>query len=169
MLRRLAPAALSASDTWRLRRLALVTLAAALGANVYPGKQGFELGWAPLTIHDEGQSSPVRHFDPALTQMFFSHGDTFDFPEGAVLLASTEQYSNQAYRYGKNILALQFHPEIDEGLAEEFLILLAVKLSGANPPADIHQLREQTKDNIEALKLQASKFLSEWLQTITLT
>lgn len=142
-------------------------IASALGADVYPGKQGFELGWAPLTIHEEGRNSPVRHFDPALTQMFISHGDTFDLPEGAVLLASSQQYANQAYSYGKNILAVQFHPEVDEGLAEELLILLAVKLSGGNPPADIHQVREQTKKNIEALKRQTSKFLNEWLQTIS--
>ena len=138
-------------------------IAAALGADVYPGKQGFELGWKPLTIHDEGQNSPIRHFDPALTQMFISHGDTFDLPEGAVLLASSDQYPHQAYSYGNNILAVQFHPEVDEGLAEEFLILLVSKLTDSTD-MDIHTIRAQTTENIGNLKAQTSKFLSEWLQ-----
>jgi len=142
------------------------TIAAALGAKVFVGKQGLELGWKALSINEAGQNTPVRHFDGELTQMMFSHGDTFDLPKGATLLASTDQYPNQAFTYGKNTLALQFHPEVDIDVVEEFLMLSVGKLSGSDPLADIHHIREQTKKNVAKLKEQTSKFLHEWLGSV---
>jgi GMP synthase (glutamine-hydrolysing) len=46
------------------------------------------------------------------------HGDTFDLPAGAELLASSEQYPNQAFRYGKNVYAFQFHVEANQRLID---------------------------------------------------
>tara|TARA_R110001592_G_scaffold3525_12_gene19924 strand:- start:21010 stop:21723 length:714 start_codon:yes stop_codon:yes gene_type:complete len=141
-------------------------IAAALGAKVYVGEKGQEFGWLPLTATDAGQNSPIKHLDSAHTQMFFSHGDTFDLPEGAVLLASSELYKNQAYSYGKNIIATQFHPEVETDIVEEFLIKHANDLSGPNPIADVHQIRIDTKNYIDTLKTQTSKFLNEWLHSV---
>ena len=42
------------------------------------------------------------------------HGDTFDLPEGTERLASSPAYQNQAFRFGRNVLALQCHPEMGE-------------------------------------------------------
>lgn len=42
------------------------------------------------------------------------HGDTFDLPEGVELLASSHVYRHQAFRRGRNLLALQFHAEMGE-------------------------------------------------------
>lgn len=39
------------------------------------------------------------------------HGDTFDLPRNATLLASTSICENQAFAYGKKAIAFQFHPE----------------------------------------------------------
>lgn len=141
-------------------------IAAALGAEVYPGEQGFELGWAPLTLNAEAQNTPIRHFTPALTQMFFSHGDTFDLPEGATLLASSDMYKNQAYQYGQNILATQFHPEVDNNLVQEFLTMLVGQVTGHHPSANIHDIRTDTNRYIKALKTQTSKYVTEWLQKV---
>ncbi len=39
------------------------------------------------------------------------HGDTFDLPERATLLASTDLVKHQAFSIGDKILGVQFHPE----------------------------------------------------------
>ena len=42
------------------------------------------------------------------------HGDTFELPDRTELLASSALYQNQAFRRGRNLLALQFHAEMGE-------------------------------------------------------
>ncbi|MGE0775542.1 MAG: glutamine amidotransferase [Sphingomonadaceae bacterium] len=86
-------------------------MAAAMGANVYRGAHN-EVGFKPLALTYAGMRSalnvlrevPVLHW----------HGDTFELPDGATLLASSDLYANQAFSCGPNILALQFHPEMGE-------------------------------------------------------
>jgi hypothetical protein len=56
-----------------------------------------------------GPHSPLRFLERV--PVLHWHGDTFDLPEGAELLASTSLYRNQSFRYGKSVLAFQFHPE----------------------------------------------------------
>lgn len=86
-------------------------MAAALGAEVFAGPRK-EVGYAPLTIHDPAlaplEDPPVLHW----------HGDTFVLPDNTELLASSELYANQAFRRGRNVLALQFHAEM--GADERF-------------------------------------------------
>jgi GMP synthase (glutamine-hydrolysing) len=86
-------------------------IAAALGANVYPGPVK-EVGFAPVSLTEAGLSSPLRHV--AGVPVLHWHGDTFDLPEGAERLAETANYPNQGFRIGDRLLALQFHPEMGE-------------------------------------------------------
>jgi len=86
-------------------------IASALGANVYPGVMK-EVGFAPVTLSEAGGASPVRHMHEV--PVLHWHGDTFDLPDGAELLAATPLYANQAFRIGNRLLALQFHPEMGE-------------------------------------------------------
>lgn len=88
-------------------------IAAAMGATVYAGPQQ-EVGFAPLYIHV--QASPLKHLSGI--PVLHWHGDTFNLPPGAQLLASSSLYRYQAFRRGRNILALQFHAEM--GLDERF-------------------------------------------------
>lgn len=84
-------------------------MAAAMGADVFPG-EAKEVGFHPVTVHDE--SGPLRHV--AQVPVLHWHGDTFTLPEGAELLASTPLFPHQAFRRGRNVLALQFHAEMGE-------------------------------------------------------
>lgn len=84
-------------------------LASALGARVYPGPAK-EVGFHPLVIADAPAAAPLRHLEDV--PVLHWHGDTFDLPEGAELLASSERYPHQAFAVGPNILALQFHAEM---------------------------------------------------------
>lgn len=82
-------------------------MAASLGARVYAGPAK-EVGFHPMAIAD--RASPLRHLDGV--PVLHWHGDTFDMPDGAKLLASSERYAHQAFSVGPNILGLQFHAEM---------------------------------------------------------
>ncbi|MFC9917534.1 glutamine amidotransferase-related protein [Agromyces binzhouensis] len=93
-------------------------LAAALGADVYRGPRK-EVGWLGVELTDAGEDSPVRH--AAGVRFVQWHGDTFDLPEAVERLAGSPQYANQAFRRGDWLLAVQFHPEVDREIHEDWL------------------------------------------------
>ena len=94
-------------------------LAAALGARVFRGPAP-EVGFGDVTLSPEGEQDPV--FGPAGPKFpaFHWHGDTFDLPSGAVRLAGTNAYAQQAFRAGDRAYALQFHVELDAALARDW-------------------------------------------------
>jgi GMP synthase (glutamine-hydrolysing) len=85
-------------------------LASALGANVYPGQQA-EVGFGSVELTPEGKRDFLFQSVEGPVPVFDWHGDTFDLPEGAVLLASSKQYLHQAFRFGVCAYGLQFHVE----------------------------------------------------------
>ncbi|MFD5829795.1 type 1 glutamine amidotransferase [Lentzea sp. NPDC060358] len=83
-------------------------LAAALGARVHRGPvEEIGAGTVEITATDDPVLSP---FGPSLPVVHW-HGDTFDLPEGARLLARSDLYAHQAFRCG-TAYGLQFHVEI---------------------------------------------------------
>jgi GMP synthase-like glutamine amidotransferase len=84
-------------------------IANSLGKNVYPNSEK-EIGWFPVTAVAGNDSS--EHFNfPDQATVFHWHGETFDLPENAVLLASSPACVNQAFQLGRNVLGFQFHLE----------------------------------------------------------
>jgi len=57
-------------------------------------------------------------FGPAPTPLpcVHWHGDTFSLPPGAVHLARSDAYENQAFRVGTRAYGLQFHVEVTGAL-----------------------------------------------------
>ena len=95
-------------------------LAKALGADVKKNKK-LEIGWYDVKPNNNGiQDSLISNFT-GTEKIFQWHGDTFDMPEGAVLLASSPSCRNQAFRYGNNVYGFQFHLEVDRRLIERWL------------------------------------------------
>lgn len=139
-------------------------MASALGANVYKGPQGPEKGWFPLTVNEAGMKTPARHFDGAQTNMMQWHGDTFDMPEGAVLLASSAQYKHQIFSYGKNAFGLQCHPEVTPAILKSWLVQSAD--DAAEGKIDLARMRADNAANAETLMRQTEAFLSEFLSQI---
>jgi GMP synthase-like glutamine amidotransferase len=95
-------------------------LAEAMGGRVYPGKSA-ELGWGPATLTGEGLADPVLGGAGPRLDVFHWHGDTFDLPPGAVRLASSPLYPNQAFRWGTRAYALQFHLEFTPAIIHAVL------------------------------------------------
>jgi GMP synthase (glutamine-hydrolysing) len=94
-------------------------LASALGARVYPGPAP-EVGVLAVELTAAGLDDPVMGALPAAIDTLQWHGDTFDLPEGAVLLASSPAYPHQAFRVGRAAYAVQFHVEVTESMGEEW-------------------------------------------------
>ncbi len=83
------------------------TIAHVLGAYVGPPDvECHEFGFYPLVVTEAGE----RYIPDGLvvTQAHF-HG--FDLPVGSELLAKSELFPHQAFKYGETTLGFQFHPE----------------------------------------------------------
>lgn len=83
-------------------------IASALGESVFPNRRK-EIGWFPVSGEMTAKESVFRF--PASMEVFHWHGETFDLPEGAQLLASSEACQNQAFQFGRAVIGLQFHLE----------------------------------------------------------
>src|SRR5262249_50790545 len=104
-------------------------MANALGARVYPGHVK-EIGWGAIDLTPQGRSSCLRSLGDD-GKVLHWHGDTFDLPEDAQRLASNANYENQAFAFGSNALALQFHLEAKPRQLEEWYVGHAAELAAA--------------------------------------
>ena len=97
--------------------LGVQLLAASLGARVYPGDEP-EVGLLPVDAHRRrvGPTPCSRASRAAFTTLQW-HGDTFDLPDRAVLLAGSAAYPHQAFRY-ERAYGVQFHLEVSLDMAE---------------------------------------------------
>ena len=95
-------------------------MAKVLGSEVYPNPVR-EVGWYDLTTADGARDDPLFSELEPLEVVLQWHGDTFDLPKDAVLLASSPDCVNQAFRYGENGYAVQFHLEILESMIREWV------------------------------------------------
>jgi len=138
-------------------------MARALGASVYPSTK--EIGWSPIQLSEGGKQSPLIHLAAEYTAVLHWHGDTFNLPDGATHLASTQNCQNQAFSWGKNGLALQFHPEVTELGLERWLIGHACEI-GTTPNVSVAQLRQDTTRYSQNLEVQATKFWQRWLNQL---
>jgi GMP synthase (glutamine-hydrolysing) len=139
-------------------------MARALGAKVYPGPRK-EIGWSPLRLTEAGKQSCLRLLAPEHTAVLHWHGDTFDLPPGAARLASTEAYENQAFAWGRNGLALQFHAEVTLKGLERWFIGHACEI-GATPGVTVADLRRDAKRWSPLLQVQGPKAFAAWLRDL---
>jgi len=94
-------------------------LAKALGAQVHLGA-ATEIGLVPITLTPQGKTDPLFEGLDKLAAVEW-HDDTFDIPNGAIRLASSEGCAHQAFRFGKSAYGLQFHPEVSPAMLAEWI------------------------------------------------
>jgi GMP synthase (glutamine-hydrolysing) len=162
--RMLREAAESGHPVWGVC-LGAQLLAAALGANVYPGGQGAEVGVLPVELTDAAASDPVFAGAPRSFPALQWHGDTFDLPDGATLLASSPAYLNQAFSY-RNAYALQFHLEVTPALAREWGEVPAYvdSLEGTLGPGALPGLLADVQASADATIPLARSLFGRWLE-----
>ncbi|MFM1878171.1 MAG: hypothetical protein RLZZ241_1037 [Bacteroidota bacterium] len=126
------------------------------GGNVAPSKTR-EYGRAKLA---HVVSDPFFEDIQAGSQVWMSHSDTIqELPQGATLLASTEDVANAAFKIqDEQIYAIQFHPEVyhtTDGilLLRNFLIHIAGLEQSWTPAAFVESTVAELKDKIGADKV----------------
>ncbi len=133
-------------------------MARALGTNVAPMAEK-EIGYAPLILTEAGGRSPLKALGgwPVLHW----HGDQFEMPADATLLAATERCPHQAYSLGPNVLGLQCHLETDAAEIEAWLVGHSAELiaSGRDPRA----IRADAVRFGPTLAERSSQVLGAWI------
>jgi GMP synthase-like glutamine amidotransferase len=100
-------------------------IAHALGARVYPnerdGKPAKEIGYYTVRLTPAGRANRLFKGFDSDARVLEWHGDAFDLPSGASLLATSAVCANQAFAHDNAyglLFHLEFTPEMVKGLAE---------------------------------------------------
>ena len=93
-------------------------IAQAAGGRVYKGKQK-EIGWHSVYVTPASSNDIFRGVTDKTIKVFQWHGDTYDLPANAKILAYSELYP-QAFRIGSAV-GVQFHLEVDRPLIESWM------------------------------------------------
>jgi GMP synthase (glutamine-hydrolysing) len=137
-------------------------LAAAAGSEVTRGKNGFEVGVAPVRWTKQGlEDSVLKGVKPKSTVAHW-HEDTWTPVDGSTLLASTDRYTQQAFRLADSY-GFQFHLELTGDAFASWLIegkdvLEAVGKDVAELGAQVSKLRGAESENRAVVERLAHHF-----------
>ena len=150
--------------------LGVQLLAASLGARVYAGPKP-EVGLLPVTLTDAAMADPVLAGLPHEQLTLQWHGDTFDLPEGAVLLAGSPAYPHQAFRWQSHAYGVQFHLEVSAAMPREWARVpeYSAALDRVLGPGALPRLIGELARHAETLRSQARGMFARWLDTCTVT
>ncbi len=144
--------------------LGVQLLAASLGAHVYAGS-GPEVGILPVTLTAEALADPVFAGIPRELPTLQWHGDTFDLPDGAVRLAGSPAYPNQAFRAGRHAYGVQFHLEVSTAMAREWAEVPAYGeyLDRVHGPGSLPPLIDELDRRSPEMLAYGREMFSRWL------
>jgi GMP synthase (glutamine-hydrolysing) len=144
--------------------LGVQLLAVSLGGEVGPGAAP-EVGLLPVFLTEAAAGDPVFAELPRelLTRQW--HGDTFSLPDGAVLLASSPAYPNQAFRWGRCAYGVQFHLELSREMAEEWsrMPTCAEALARVLGSGSATALVDQLAAHADELRGHGRRLFERWL------
>ena len=84
-------------------------IANALGGRVFANAEK-EIGWWP--VHSVVHSEASLFAFPEQLEVFHWHGETFELPAEASVLARSAACAHQAFQLGERVIGLQFHLEM---------------------------------------------------------
>jgi GMP synthase-like glutamine amidotransferase len=125
-------------------------LALSADGGVFEGTNGPEIGWSTVSLTEEAADDPILGGLPRELEVLHWHGDTFTLPVGAVHLARSTSYEQQAFRCGRCAWGLQFHVEVDTGAVEEFVRCFGADAFSAGTSPDA--IRAVTPDAVAKLE-----------------
>lgn len=134
-------------------------LARALGARVGPHPAGLhEIGCFEVRPTAAGRDC----FEAPL-YVYQWHGEGFELPAGAELLAQGEMFRNQVFRYGETAYGVQFHPEVTGEIMSRWTRIARHRL--ALPGAQAHDEQRANFGRCESgIERWLERFLARWLR-----
>jgi GMP synthase (glutamine-hydrolysing) len=137
-------------------------LAKALGSRVYANPVK-EIGWYPVELTPEAANDALFHDAAPVETVFQWHGDTFDLPDGATLLATAPACRHQAFRQGRSAYGLQFHIEVTADIIADWLHEPGNcgELAGLDY-IDPEQIRRESPKNLPAMEALGRRVLGRW-------
>jgi GMP synthase-like glutamine amidotransferase len=146
--------------------LGVQLLAASLGARVYPGPEP-EVGILPVSLTLEGHDDVVFSGLPRDLVTLQWHGDTFDLPHGAIRLAGSPAYPNQAFRV-RRAYGVQFHLEVSVEMAREWAEVpeYADSLERVLGPGAIGRLIDELETDADVMASHARALFERWLDHV---
>jgi len=144
-------------------------LAHAAGAAVYPmkakdGTRLYEVGWGPIRFNRIEGDVLLRGV-PDEAEVVHWHGDQFELPQGARLLASSA-YCCQGFQLGRRIFGLQFHCELDTQQVQEFLREDRDYVLCANGADGVERIQRDTERLMPSFRDLGDRLLRNILQAM---
>jgi len=139
--------------------------ARALGAPVAPAPAK-EIGWYDVELTAAGATDPVLGGFSPRERVFQWHGDTFEIPMGAELLATSAGCPHQAFRYGDRTYGLQFHLEVDGPLIERWLTVPEhrAEIEAEHGRVDPESIRAETFERVAGARRLADVAFGNFLE-----
>jgi GMP synthase (glutamine-hydrolysing) len=139
-------------------------LARAHGERVYKHSL-MERGFKPVETTAAGAEDPVMGSFGPVRHIMQWHYDTFDLPKDAVLLATGPDCANQAFRIGECQYGLQFHPEVNADIVQDW-----VRRAEGVTPDEIVAIGREMDVQVERYLPEAAAFARElarnWLELV---
>jgi GMP synthase-like glutamine amidotransferase len=141
-------------------------LASSLGARTFTGPE-VEVGVLPVHLTDAGRTDPVFSTLPGEFVALQWHADTYQLPDGAVHLARSEAYPQQAFAV-ENAYAMQFHLEVDADLAAAWgeVPAYAQSLERLLGPGALPRLIAEVRRHAAQTTAQARRMFAAWLEHV---
>lgn len=126
----------------------------------------FEFGWSRLYAENNPLSRRWLSGAPAGLIAMQWHNDIFTLPEGATRILTGDFSENQAFVHG-NMLAMQFHVEIDAAMIRRWAIDLADKHPAASDSVQSgKEIVDVLEENFAISSHLARQLYSRWLERL---
>jgi GMP synthase-like glutamine amidotransferase len=118
-----------------------------------------EIGWYAVNVTKEGRQDTLFYGLPANLSVFQWHSDTFEVPEGGILLAQGKTCRNQAFKIGNYAYGLQFHIEVTPDMVNEWM-------KGQEDTVDVTKIIKVSMEKRDFLERQAAGILSNFQRIV---
>jgi GMP synthase-like glutamine amidotransferase len=133
-------------------------IAQATGGRVYRGPKK-EIGWFNVTLTPNGRESLFKGIKTKTVRVFQWHGDTYDLPSTANIMAFSNLYP-QAFKVGSAI-GMQFHLEVNRKMIERWIQEYSQEINKEHIKSDdilLPNKAKEIRDSYDRCKVVYSNF-----------